>query len=529
MEMMAMTQRSSNRYLRWFLLSQVLWAVPLAQPALAQVQLPPNFISPDVPHDVPTGKTASVQDIAIFAWREFVALNWPSVNPETTGLRGTPDTSVDFFSIKKDADGSFPLLVWHTYQHKNELFPADGVTNPSFDSKAPVYKYANNKANIPLKPGANNPSFTLFNNLDETSEIGLCTMFAHNNIRIAYEAKVNRALFDYANKTNLTACTPGNCPTLASALVYTRSNLKDFGGICTPPNNAQGQVVTLPCGDAAVAGPAGEGTIEVKAAWRALTPQETASGRFFTRKVIFYTGDQNAQTLYQNAVWGLVALHIIHKTTSFPTFVFASWEQVDNYNDQTNQNTENLRFHNIFPAAPYVPPVSPPPPDIPVTRAHPIHSQIPPVNDAVHAAFKAKDPNTVWQYYKLIGVQGMPVNGPPAAGAPIDDLSYYYLANIVVETNQTLQNFTGAVNGNTGETQPFNNIFLNGAAGSPFQMGGCQGCHGTQGQAFGGDMSRLIGVAPGNSIHPPETIDDDEMVLQRSFLERQPVQQFRYQ
>ena len=135
-----MTQRSSNRYLRWFLLSQVLWAVPLAQPALAQVQLPPNFISPDVPHDVPAGKTASIQDIAIFAWREFVALNWPSVDPAATGKRGTPDTNADFF-IKKGADGSFPLLVWHTYQHKNELFPADGKTNPSFDSRAPVYKY----------------------------------------------------------------------------------------------------------------------------------------------------------------------------------------------------------------------------------------------------------------------------------------------------------------------------------------------------------------------------------------------------
>jgi hypothetical protein len=530
---MAMARRSSNRYLRWFLLSQVLWAVPLAQPALAQVQLPPNFISPDVPHDVPAGKTASIQDIAIFAWREFVALNWPSVNPETTGLRGTPDTSVDFFSIKKDADGSFPLLVWHTYQHKNELFPADGVTNKSFDSKAPVYKYNINAANIPLKPGANNPSFTLFNNLDETSQIGLCTMYAHNNVRIAYEAKVNRGLFDYANQTQLTACTAGtagNCPTLDAARGSTASNLAAYGGICTPPANLQSQVITLPCGDAAITGPAGEGTIEVKAAWRPLTPQETASGRFFTRKVIFYTGNQNAQSQYQNGVWGLVALHIIHKTTSFPTFVFASWEQVDNYNDQTNQNTQNLRFHNIFPPPPYVPPVSPPPPDIPVTRVHPIHSQIPPVNDAVHAAFKAKDPNTVWQYYKLIGVQGNPVTGPPPASAPIDDLSYFYLANIVVETNHALQNFVGFVDGNTGNTStPFNNVYLNGAAGTPFQMGGCQGCHGTQGQALGGDMSRLIAVAPLNSTHPPETINDDQTVLQKSFLERRPDQRLRYQ
>jgi hypothetical protein len=521
----AMTQRSSNRHLRWVLLSHVLWAVPLAQPALAQVQLPPNFISPDVPHDVPAGKTASIQDIAIFAWREFVALNWPSVNPEATGLRGTPDTSVDFFSIKKDADGSFPLLVWHTYQHKNELFPFNGGTNPSFDSKAPVYKYTTinpvTKKTKPLVPGANNPSFSLFNNLDETSEIGLCTMYAHNDIRIAYEAKVNRAIFDYANRTKLTQCNLTTCATLDKSLVNTRNNLAKYGGICATPVSPvlASNVVTLPCGDASIAGPAGEGSIEVKAAWRPLTPQETASGRFFTRKVIFYTGDQTPQTQYQNGVWGLIALHIIHKTTSFPTFVFATWEQVDNYNDQTNQNTEDLRFHNIFPGPP-PPPASPPPPDIPVTRAHPIHSQIPPVNDAVHAAFKAKDPNTVWQYYKLIGVQGNPVNGPPPAGTPIDDLSYYYLANIVVETNQTLQNFTGALDSSTGGTMSFKNIYLKGAAGSPFQMGGCQGCHGTQGQAFGADMSRLIGVAPANSAGPPEPVDSDQKTALRSFLAR---------
>ena len=81
-------------------------------------------------------------------------------------------------------------------------------------------------------------------------------------------------------------------------------------------------------------------------------------------------------------------------------------------------------------------------------RAHAIHSPIAPVNDAVHAAFTdptTGNPNTVWQYYKLIGVQATPIDGPPPATATADDLSYYYLANIMVETNQTLQNFTGEV------------------------------------------------------------------------------------
>jgi hypothetical protein len=491
-----------SSYSLLFIVAQALWVLPAVQSASAQVPLPPNFISADVPHDVPSGQSASIQDLAIFAWREFVALNWAAMDPATTGTRGRPNVNVDFLSIKADQNGNFPLLVWQTYRHKNELFPADGQTDSSFDSKMPTYKY---KA-MPTA-GPNAPTLNIFNNLDETSEIGLCTMFAHNTIRVAYEPKVNRAIFDYANTNNFTKCDDkGNCPTLKAALTKTMGNLAQHGGKCSTDSSG---IVSLPCGDAAVAGDAGEGAIEIKAAWRQLTNPEAMSGRFFTQKIIFYTGPQFLSQTYNNAVYGLVALHIIHKTISFPAFVFASWEQVDNYDDTTNQNTEDLKFNNT----------SNPPPNIAVTRVHPIHSQIPPVNDAVHAAFTATNPTTIWQYYKLIGVQATPVNGPPPSTATMDDLSYYYLANIVVETNQTLQNFFGAVNSNGGVV-PFQNVYLNGASGSPFQMGGCQGCHGTQGQSIGGDMSRLIAKAPFNSTGPPESIDADEAAAVKSYLER---------
>jgi len=181
--------------------------------------------------------------------------------------------------------------------------------------------------------------------------------------------------------------------------------------------------------------------------------------------------------------------------------VFASWEQVDNYDDTINQNTEDLQFNNIMPPPPQLP-------NIRVTRAHSIHSQIPPVNNAVHAAFTAKDPTTIWQYYKLIGVQATPVNSPPSPTAPTDDLSYYYLANIVVETNQTLQNFFGTAP--VGLVYPFPNVYLNDTTESPFQKGGCQGCHGARAQSRGGDMSVLIAGAPFNNNNlTPESIDAD--------------------
>jgi hypothetical protein len=263
------------------------------------------------------------------------------------------------------------------------------------------------------------------------------------------------------------------------------------------------KIVLLPCGDNDVPGDLGEGAIEIKAAWRALTQEEMNSGRFFTRNVIFYTG-QSPQ-LYNNAVWGLVALHIIHKTESFPAFVFASWEQVDNYGDDTtdNPNPENLAFQNTGDTGSL--------PNIAVRRAHAINSPIAAVNDAVRTAFTdptTGNPDTVWQYYKLIGVQATPVDGPPPATATPDDLSYYYMANIMVETNQVLQNFTGSVAATlpTVQTPPTppgkqNNVFVYGGTGSPFQMGGCQGCHGFQGQSVGGDMSVLIATAPYDTLY----------------------------
>jgi mono/diheme cytochrome c family protein len=522
-------------------LSQALWALPGARPASAQqVTLPEGFISPNVPHDVPAGSDATIQELALFAWQEFIALNWVAVDPAQTGVRGRPNTAADFLDIAP-TNGSFPLVVWQTYRHKNELFPVDGTTDPTFDGYMPTYNYTTNPK---MGTGANGqiPSFNLFNNLDETSQIGLDNMFAHSTsvppeaqpdsgIRVAYEAKVNRAVFSYLVNNGLTNSNPivngkftyGNLTAAQQATSPSKGpQVIPNVGICTPPAGVSVRsIILLPCGDIDTPGDDGEGAIETKSAWRQLTPAEATSGRFFTRNVLFYTG-QPPNQLYNNAVWGLVALHIIHKTKSFPAFVFASWERVDDYDDATPANPENLAFQNTGRNSSL--------PDIAVTRAHAINSPIPPVNDAVHAAFTdptTGDPDTVWQYYKLIGVQATPVDGPPPATATPDDLSYYYMANIMVETNQVLQNFTGSVTATlpTVQTPPApagkqDNVYVNGAPGSPFQMGGCQGCHGFQGQSVGGDMSVLVANGAANSTSGPESIDADEATAVATYSQR---------
>ncbi|HRQ64410.1 MAG TPA: hypothetical protein PKZ76_06045 [Xanthomonadaceae bacterium] len=428
-----------------------------------------------VPHDVPQGRGANTQDLAVFAWQEFIALNWPAIDPATSGQRGRPDPQRHF----SDADPG--LTVWQTYRHRNEQFPANGKTDPSFDSKAPAYDYA-----VSITPATTDTRLDLFNNLDESSQIGLCVLCANNvpdcgrdaasdRFRFLYEAKMNRALYDYANQAGLTDSS-NSFATLNAKRTKTSGDLLSYGGICSSKD--ADSIVMLPCGDNSVAGDAGEGAIETKAAWRRLTEQEMKSGRFYTSTVLYYEETEKGIVAH-NDTFGLVALHIIHKTQSFPTFVFATWEQVDAYD---GSNTSGLVFHNT----------GTPLPDIPVTRAHPIPADIQAITDDVHAQI-----DNVWKYYRLINVQAQPVDGPPPAGAPTDVLSYYYLANIAVETNQTLQNFFGKAP--SGVVEPAQNVYT---GGKSYQMGGCQGCHGTQGQVPGGDMSVLIATAPFNTKVP---------------------------
>ena len=123
-------------------------------------------------------------------------------------------------------------------------------------------------------------------------------MYAHyvnttNNIRVAYEAKINRAVFDYLNNNNFTQCPQQFCLTLSTASTKTSNNLAQYGGICsTDPS-----IVSLPCGDAQVTGDAGEGAIEIKAAWRKLTDPEIAKGRFSPKQSSITAGPHSSRSI----------------------------------------------------------------------------------------------------------------------------------------------------------------------------------------------------------------------------------------
>lgn len=126
--------------------------------------------------------------------------------------------------------------------------------------------------------------------------------------------------------------------------------------------------------------------------------------------------------------------------------------------------------------------------------------------------------NSVWQYYKLVNVQYQPIDkehaglygSQPGENNPLDshNPNSYYLANIVVETNRSLQLFSGGLvgAGSTGSNSDYDSQFPGGAGanihrnmfyqGAGYNMGGCMGCHGSQGQTQGGDFSVIVAVGP---------------------------------
>ncbi|HJU26466.1 MAG TPA: hypothetical protein VJ722_07325, partial [Rhodanobacteraceae bacterium] len=96
------------------------------------------------------------------------------------------------------------------------------------------------------------------------------------------------------------------------------------------------------------------------------------------------------------------------------------------------------------------------------------------------------------------------------------NVATFYQANSVVETDYTLQNFSGgqAVNGapsdyNRSTTPPqlgIKNVYLFPpyvTTAQSFNMGGCMGCHGVAQSIQGTDFSFILGES--GTIRSPET------------------------
>jgi hypothetical protein len=552
-------------------------------------------VTPNVPLDL--NDPSNLAEAANFAWNEFIALTWPA----DSASRGKP-----LASGKYGDKGPGGHVVWETYRARVEAFPAIGNPN-GYDpakpdlgfSSPPDYIYQPNGGSIDPSghvmpyPGTNPGATTPAHNMDEVTQITLNTMYAgiaatahagtpgtstSVNQKILFEAKVNEEYYKYVT---------GNKYFQSEDASVMKIKTNSIGYAETgdaqkyPP-----PYMNLPASDSKSQN---VGTIEIKASFRRLNSKTEDITKFFTAPVRYYAngGGRGIKGFYdsdaQNEVWGLVSLHIIHKTPNAPAFVYATFSQYNNILDSSGNSVEDEvgntleQYKNMEPFSPALSITndsnsSPTNPQSVYVKSGSVNTNSPqlyfhnamgkeaiytdaskktlytlPVNinrrlfmipDIIvnanknaHQAIKSVNPNAVWLNYKLINVQAEPLDykrdyARIFQGGEQSLAATFFLANEVVETNPSLQNFSGGLNSATGNinnkvypdgiTPPAvydYNVFVR-QAGKPvgqYNMGGCMGCHGSQGQKAGGDFSVLLA---NGRISLPDPIEEDEQTAE---------------
>jgi hypothetical protein len=524
----------------------------LGSGSLAAGQVAIN-VDPTLPSDITGGApAATLQQAAAFAWQEFIALNWPAM----AGQRDIADRSQKF-------GASSGPLVWETFRGKVEIFnltkdaagnyapPGYSATAPDFGYNTPPAYFYRTKP-VPACPGQTEPASPAWVNIDETTEITLAQMFAGGPAiedsantspqLIRFAVKANHVEYEYVAKNQYFLPNNVQQPATNNVNAYTAS----------PPVAPTPPFISFM-----------PGTVEIKSAWRPLNAYDNPA-RFHVQTVRFYEDKgPNNSICYFEQKWGLIALHIIQKTPSAPAFIYATFEQADNIRQPNATPVEDPDGNIVQPisgAAPTTPAlayedsptapkvtVTPPPPfctpqnnlyfkdnpkDAGLTggvaicvnqRYEPIPPHVIAVNVAAHVAITGYNvangiEKSPWLYYKLVSVQASPFD--VSAMSPTDPIhgpAVFFQANIVVETNYTLQQFQGRIAGTGAPTAvpapklPPPNV-VTPASNPPgvvgVNMGGCMGCHGNAQVKSGTDFSFILAEGPTPYPDTPSALSD---------------------
>ncbi|AFY60473.1 c-type cytochrome [Synechococcus sp. PCC 6312] len=332
----------------------------ISLPTVCQAPLKSPEISWQLPQDLEGNlqqKNLNVVQRAadLFAWQEFIALNWPA----KSGVRGVPDQTVNINAVAP--------RVWETWKETSEVYLPDGREPLPWNAAAP------------LPPGLGKPLKILYrqSKVDEVlsdefqptkADLALPGTLTDQQGRIVrYEIRMNQVAFDYVVQNKLYDANH-------------QAKLEQFNF----PN----------------------GAILIKAAWREVEPTEEA--RFHT--VSAYVSDRADLTkaTYQEIRMGLVGFHIMHKTASAPQWIWSTYEQVDNVRGEQpsffNPHCPDCLANHQTQA--HVPNQ--------VTRLTPIPNQNPDCNQPNQAidnvaelnkTIQAGLKNSVWQYYELVNTQ----------------------------------------------------------------------------------------------------------------------------
>jgi hypothetical protein len=423
------------------------------------------MVSPDRIEDAPSIQPDPYPDFDNFAWRAFIALNWPSLTDPAH--RGEPDRA------KTLADQG--PRVWETFKARYELFQVGPDERPITPQPWGTYEAAN-----PCGAGVDNraktlATFTAFMDFNQSAflpGVGANPLVAQNRTYTRYEGRLNEPEYS----------------ALAAHGWSLGENLPD------PAHPAD-----VPAG-----------SIAVKAAWRPLNAADTPAARARYYVVENANIVDVAKTLAAGHIVcsksdvALVGLHIVIRTKDRPQGLWGTFEHVDNvppagegearepdarqagapysYFDPSKPKLglrPTFGLPDTLPVSMDHPPKLDPTP-MQVVRRHPIHGQTMALNRAYWALPGIK--GTVWEHYMLVASQWPTIPAPPS---PQNDGGYF--PGQPLSADAPRENYQSA-------DAPRENL-VNTTIETYFQdaPSSCMSCHQSLSNALGHDFVGMLG------------------------------------
>ncbi len=356
---------------------------------------------PAPPYTIPDANIPAAQRwFDIYSWQAFLALNWPAL-PD-----GQPNNKLTL------ADSSTPR-VWEYYVDAGQVYRKDGAAPLPWEKAVAAslkkefwmhgMSVGTPEAESEKDDGDGGYPLPVIGGASGSLQAFTGPMIDQQGKWVRYQAAMNRVEFDYLVENKLY--------NLEGQVAYTAKNKISF-----PANQ----------------GTTKHGAMEIKMSWKQLSDQDDPA-RFLVReaRVIPLTGKP------YTADFALVGMHIAAKTESSPTWIWATFEHVDNtaVNDlETDSKGRPLRPTFFNPENPTIPVNTLAPKNAaPVNQYNPATGTddgpavftswdeslttnptqtlqvlpIPKATAALNAQVRAalKNLGSVYQYYELIGTQ----------------------------------------------------------------------------------------------------------------------------
>jgi len=458
------------------------------------------MVTPQMPGDVDialktrlekAGRFAQVQrEFDLYSWQMFFALNWP------TDAQGKPAPRI--------TDTAFGAPHWTLWHNSSDIFKDDGSRPAACGAQGARLMAASRDLSRAVSRGLKPFSAAALAGTDPRTTRALGVISAVGELNAARLSEIQQAftapLIDQNGEFVFyeMMIDPNETAYLCDTGLYNINGQVAF-------SQAGGKVV-MPSGT-----PAQDwsGAFELKFAWRILKPGKDDFSRFYATPAVVMDQGPGGEQVERKVTVGLVGMHIGHKSSTSPQWIWSTFEQADNL------DVDSIAHPNLAPSftdpncalcAVNQQPVA----DhnnvyrrVPTQawRAIPIPDDKQDLNAQVSAAMRRA--GSIWQYYRLIDTQWptspstppSPWNGGlPGAitnksgGKPTPT----FLTNITMETyfqsgNQSECNgeelppgvacpqpWTSALNRGTKQTRPSGNM-------TAFMTESCTGCHSSAG------------------------------------------------